>query len=84
MAVVLALVLAAVVAAADRLGQVRVRTWSTVGDAGSFPPSDDMHNTFCPECRKPVVERKFYTVDSLQLHDGKCMNCDTPIAGVWS
>jgi len=41
--------------------------------------------TFCPNpnCGKPVVQREMYFVDALNVENGKCTACGTPIAGVW-
>lgn len=43
----------------------------------------DAATTFCPKCKKPVVERDIFTVTNIALKDGKCPGCSTPIAGVW-
>ncbi|MGA2018086.1 MAG: AmmeMemoRadiSam system radical SAM enzyme [Opitutaceae bacterium] len=52
------------------LGNVR-----EVADAGT---------TYCPNCRRPVIERDVYSVTSFQLDAGKCRFCGTPVAGVWT
>jgi len=46
----------------------------------------DAETTFCPGCGKPVVERTIYSVGAVKLDPatGKCNNCGTQIAGVWS
>ncbi len=40
-------------------------------------------NTYCPSCKKMLVERRGQTVYSNQIKDGKCSYCGTLIAGVW-
>jgi pyruvate formate lyase activating enzyme len=40
--------------------------------------------TFCPRCRKPIVERDIYAVQTNQLSGGKCAHCGEKIAGVWT
>ncbi len=40
-------------------------------------------NTYCPECRKLLVERVGYTVLQNRLQDGKCPDCGREIYGVW-
>jgi len=40
-------------------------------------------NTYCPQCRRLLVERVGYTVVQNRLADGKCPNCGTEIYGVW-
>jgi len=52
-----------------------------IGNVRGVPEGE---TTFCPNCRKPVVERTIFFVRSLNLEDGKCKSCGTKIAGVWS
>lgn len=40
-------------------------------------------NTYCPECRKLLVQRVGYTVQQNRLQDGKCPDCGREIYGVW-
>jgi len=40
-------------------------------------------NTFCPKCKKIVIERRGYMVSEISLVDGKCKFCGEKIAGVW-
>ena len=49
---------------------------------GNVPGSDGQH-TYCPNCKKVVVERDGFHIKSKHLKDGKCTNCQTEIAGVW-
>ncbi|KKL98729.1 hypothetical protein LCGC14_1821520, partial [marine sediment metagenome] len=51
-----------------------------IGNVRGVP---DAETTFCPACRKPVVERTIYTVGQMNLDGGKCSFCKTPIAGAW-
>jgi pyruvate formate lyase activating enzyme len=46
-------------------------------------PGHPAENTYCPKCRRIVVERVGYTVGAIHLHKGKCQYCQQPIAGVW-
>jgi len=41
-------------------------------------------NTFCPKCKKLLVERIGYFVKQNHISNGKCKFCSTAIAGVWS
>lgn len=41
-------------------------------------------NTYCPQCRRPVIERRYMGLQHFQLQDGHCPNCQAQIAGVWS
>jgi len=44
----------------------------------------DGENTFCPRCRKMLIERKVYTVVQNNIVSGKCKFCSTAVPGVWS
>ncbi len=51
---------------------------------GNVPGLPNAETTFCPNCRKPVIERDIYAIKLVNLADGKCKSCQTQIAGVWS
>jgi pyruvate formate lyase activating enzyme len=40
-------------------------------------------NTYCPRCKKLLIERKGYFVMQNNVQDGKCKFCGQEIAGVW-
>ncbi len=40
-------------------------------------------STYCPKCRRVVVERVGLTVRGVHLHNGKCRFCQQVIPGVW-
>jgi len=40
-------------------------------------------NTYCPRCKKLIIERKGYFVLQNKIRDGKCSFCQEEIAGVW-
>jgi pyruvate formate lyase activating enzyme len=40
-------------------------------------------NTYCPSCKKAVIERRGYQVLSNTIADGKCSACGAEIKGVW-
>jgi len=44
----------------------------------------DAETTRCPNCKKTVVERDMYALETMNIEDGKCSSCGTAIAGVWS
>jgi pyruvate formate lyase activating enzyme len=46
-------------------------------------PGHPAENTYCPKCRKIVVERTGFTVGAVHIHNGKCRYCQQPIPGVW-
>jgi pyruvate formate lyase activating enzyme len=41
-------------------------------------------NTYCPKCKKTLVERKGYTLGLFNIVNGSCKFCGEKIAGVWS
>ena len=41
-------------------------------------------NTFCPKCKKVLIERIGYFVKQNNISNGKCRFCSTSISGVWS
>jgi pyruvate formate lyase activating enzyme len=51
-----------------------------VGNVVGVP---DAETTFCPGCKRAVVERDIFSVTSLRLVDGRCPHCQARIAGVW-
>jgi pyruvate formate lyase activating enzyme len=50
---------------------------------GGAPEIEDACTTFCPECRKPAIERRYMTVTVCRMKGDRCANCDTKIAGVF-
>jgi len=51
---------------------------------GNAPQVQDGETTFCPGCKRAVIERTAFFVRSQKLAAGKCSACGTPIAGVWA
>jgi pyruvate formate lyase activating enzyme len=41
-------------------------------------------NTFCHSCGRLLIERLGYWVKQVNISDGKCRHCNTPIPGVWA
>lgn len=46
-------------------------------------PGHPAENTWCPKCKKVVVERAGFTIRTTHLNRGRCGFCGEPIAGVW-
>ncbi|MCL5098521.1 MAG: AmmeMemoRadiSam system radical SAM enzyme [Candidatus Omnitrophica bacterium] len=44
----------------------------------------DAETTFCPHCKRAIVERDIFAVTKLEIQDGACKFCQTKIPGVWS
>jgi pyruvate formate lyase activating enzyme len=50
---------------------------------GNIPGHEGEH-TFCPKCKKRVIQRTGYMVGETHLKGGKCGYCGKPIPGIWS
>jgi pyruvate formate lyase activating enzyme len=46
-------------------------------------PGHPAESTYCPKCRRVIIERTGLTVQAMHLHKGKCEYCQTAIPGVW-
>jgi pyruvate formate lyase activating enzyme len=51
---------------------------------GNVPGLEGAGTTWCPNCRKAVVERDIFAVTRSDIVGGKCRFCQTRIAGVWA
>ena len=49
---------------------------------GNVPGHEGTH-TYCHNCQKILIERKGYNIAQLNLEDGRCKFCGTPIPGRW-
>jgi len=47
-------------------------------------PGHAGENTFCPKCKKMVIQRTGYMVGEINLKAGKCKYCGKPIPGIWA
>lgn len=46
-------------------------------------PGHEGWNTFCPKCKKIVIQRTGYMIGEMHLKAGKCGYCGKPIPGIW-
>ncbi|HOV12360.1 MAG TPA: AmmeMemoRadiSam system radical SAM enzyme [Bacteroidales bacterium] len=46
-------------------------------------PGTEYDDTYCPKCKKKIIERRGYTILSNNIKDGKCGFCNEKINGVW-
>ena len=46
-------------------------------------PGHPAQNTYCPQCRKMLVERVGFTASEMLIRKGRCPFCLHPIPGVW-
>jgi len=47
-------------------------------------PSLNAENTFCPNCKTLLVERRGYEIYQNRIINGQCLSCGCQINGVWS
>jgi pyruvate formate lyase activating enzyme len=47
-------------------------------------PGHPGENTYCPKCRKLLIERAGFTIAQAHLKKGKCEGCGQAIPGVWT
>jgi pyruvate formate lyase activating enzyme len=47
-------------------------------------PGDAWENTHCPGCSRCLIRRRGFDVLENRVSGGRCPDCATPIAGVWS
>jgi pyruvate formate lyase activating enzyme len=40
-------------------------------------------DTYCYNCNEPLVKRSYFSVQGLNVIDGRCPRCQTPINGHW-
>jgi pyruvate formate lyase activating enzyme len=45
-------------------------------------PGQSLESTYCPKCKKKLIERFGFMVRKNLVKDGKCPSCETEIAGV--
>ena len=45
--------------------------------------SEEGQNTYCPGCKKLLIERKGYTITQNHVDSGQCPECKREIYGVW-
>ncbi|MFH0838967.1 MAG: AmmeMemoRadiSam system radical SAM enzyme [Candidatus Omnitrophota bacterium] len=46
-------------------------------------PSSKAEHTYCPHCKKTVIERIGYSIIKNEIKNGSCGYCNTKIAGLW-
>jgi pyruvate formate lyase activating enzyme len=67
----------------DKAREIATRSGIKYVYIGNVPgsPAED---TYCPGCKKVVMERRGFTILSNYIKDSACKYCGTRIAGVWS
>ena len=51
---------------------------------GNVPGLADAGTTWCPGCKRAIIERDIFSVTRLDVIGGKCRFCGVKIPGVWS
>ncbi|MFP4499181.1 MAG: AmmeMemoRadiSam system radical SAM enzyme [Vulcanimicrobiota bacterium] len=46
-------------------------------------PGHQFNNTFCPECKKTLVQRVGFKIVKNLVQKGRCSYCNAKIAGIW-
>ncbi len=46
-------------------------------------PGTGAESTYCPACKRMLIERKGFTILKNKIQHGKCPDCSAPISGVW-
>jgi pyruvate formate lyase activating enzyme len=46
-------------------------------------PGHPAQNTYCPKCRKMIVERSGFTASEMLIRNSCCPFCQQPIPGIW-
>jgi pyruvate formate lyase activating enzyme len=47
-------------------------------------PGHPAENTYCPKCRRLLIERAGFAIQQMHLRKGKCEYCQHAIPGMWS
>jgi pyruvate formate lyase activating enzyme len=50
-----------------------------IGNVGGHPAE----NTYCPRCKRMLIERRGYFILQNNIEDGKCKFCGEKIEGIW-
>jgi pyruvate formate lyase activating enzyme len=72
------------VSAVERAREIAMARGIKFAYVGNVPSGNPGESTYCPGCGEVVIKRAGYAVVSIDLEDGKCGRCGTPIPGVWS
>lgn len=47
-------------------------------------PGHEGENTYCPKCKNLVIQRVGFEIEKIEIREGKCKFCQTPIPGIWT
>lgn len=67
----------------ERAREIAIETGVKFAYIGNVPGHPG-ENTYCPKCRKILIQRSGYNVLNVTLKNGKCPSCGTKIGGIWA
>ncbi len=67
----------------ERARQVALSTGLEYVYIGNVPGHEG-ENTFCPKCKRLIIQRTGFMIGEVKLKNGKCKFCGKPIPGIWS
>ena len=47
-------------------------------------PGHEGEKTFCPKCKKMLIQRTGFMIGEMHLKGGKCGYCGKPVPGIWA
>ena len=47
-------------------------------------PGHEAEHTYCPRCKRVIIERSGFIIRGIHLKGGKCGACGKPIPGIWA
>ncbi|MDQ5985508.1 MAG: hypothetical protein CSYNP_01218 [Syntrophus sp. SKADARSKE-3] len=47
-------------------------------------PNHPGNHTYCPNCKKVIIKRHGFFMESLHIKNGRCLFCRSKIAGIWT
>jgi pyruvate formate lyase activating enzyme len=72
------------VATVERARQIALARGIKYVYVGNVPAKHPGESTYCAKCGDQVIERAGFTILANRLHNGRCLRCNSPVAGVWS
>ena len=66
---------------AQKIAKGQGLRFAYIGNARELP---DAETTYCPSCKKAIIEREVFRVTQIKLSKGQCAYCQTTIPGIWT
>ena len=71
------------VATLERAREIAVNKGLHYAYVGNVPNHPGNH-TYCPACKKVVIKRMGFFIESMNVKDGRCAFCRSKISGIWA